>query len=462
MMMVDLGYLSITEAAAGFRRRDFSPVDLTRALLERIERLNPTLNAFVTITADRALAEARDAEARLVRGDDASPLLGIPVAHKDIYATDGIRTSAGSALLTDWSPDADATAVARWQAAGTVMLGKLITHEFAIGIQWPDEHFPPARNPWDTDRVPSGSSSGSGAALAAGLCMGATGSDTGGSIRGPSAFCALTGLKPTYGRASRAGVVTLAWSLDHVGPMARSALDCAHLLQSLAGYDPLDPASATAPVDDYVARIDEGVRGLRIGVPRRYFFDETTPEIEAAIEEALGVFRSLGAEVREVDIPSIEAASVGILILLVEAFAYHQDDLRARPELFGKVAGRLFRTGGLFTGGEYMQAQRLRSRLCDGLRSVFRDVDLLVAPVTAEPPTTFEEAYSAPRRRQSQTMPFNMTGSPALALPCGFTDSGLPLGMQIVGPAFGEALVLRAGHAYQRETDWHLRRPPVG
>jgi aspartyl-tRNA(Asn)/glutamyl-tRNA(Gln) amidotransferase subunit A len=252
--------------------------------------------------------------------------------------------------------------------------------------------------------------------------MGATGSDTGGSIRGPAAFCALTGLKPTYGRISRAGVVTLAWSLDHVGPMARSALDCAHLLQPLAGHDPLDPASATAPVDDYVARIDEGVRGLRIGVPRRYFFDEVTPEIEAAIEEALRLYRSLGAEVREIDIPSVEAANVGVLIMLVEAFAYHQDDLRTQPGLFGKVAGRMFRSGGLFTGGEYLQAQRMRSRLCEDLRAVFRDVDLLLAPVALEPPTTFEETYSAPRRRRSMTMPFNMTGSPALALPCRFTD----------------------------------------
>jgi aspartyl-tRNA(Asn)/glutamyl-tRNA(Gln) amidotransferase subunit A len=462
MTTIDLGYLSIAETAAGYRRRDFSPVEITRALLDRIERLNPTLNAFVTVTGERAMAEARDAEARLLRGDDRSPLLGIPVAHKDIVATAGVRTAAGSALLTGWSPEADATAVARWQAAGTVLLGKLITHEFAIGIQWPGEHFPPARNPWDTERVPSGSSSGSGAALAAGLCLGATGSDTGGSIRGPAAFCAICGLKPTYGRVSRAGVVTLAWSLDHVGPMARSAEDCALLLQPLAGHDPRDPASATAPVDDYTARIGDGVRGLRIGVPRRYFFEEVTPETAAAIEEALRLFRTLGAEVREVEIPSIEAANAGVLIMLVEAFAYHRDDLRDRPELFGKTAGRMFRAGSLFTGGEYVQAQRLRARLCEEMTAVFRDVDLLVAPVAPEPPTTFEETYGAPRRRRSLTMPFNLTGSPSLALPCGFTEGGLPLAMQIAGPAFGEALVLRAGHAYQRETDWHLRRPPIG
>jgi len=243
--------------------------------------------------------------------------------------------------------------------------------------------------------------------------------------------------------------------------MARSAYDCALLLQPIAGHDPADPASATAPVESYTARIEEGVRGLRIGVPRRYFFEEITSEVGAAIEEALDVFHSLGAEVRDVDIPSIEVADCGILIMLAEAFAYHQDDLRARPELFGRVAGNLFRTGGLFTAGEYLQAQRLRSRLRDDTAAVFREVDLLVAPSAAEPPTTFEEVYAAPRRRRNRTIPFNMTGNPALALPSGFTDSGLPLGMQIVGAPFAEALVLRAGHAYQKETDWHLRRPLV-
>src|SRR5215208_4755230 len=462
MTTVDLGYLSVAEAAAGFRRREFSPVDLTRSLLERIERLNPTLRAFVTVTAESALAEAREAETRLLRGDDASPLLGIPVAHKEIYDTAGVRTTAGSALFTDRVPARDAEAVARWRAAGTVQLGKLITHEFAIGIQWPNEHFPPARNPWDLQRIPSGSSSGSGAALAAGLCLGATGSDTGGSIRGPAAWCAITGLKPTYGRVSRAGVVTLAWSLDHVGPMARTAEDCALLLQPLAGYDPADPASANVPVSDYSARIEEGVRGLRIGVPRDgYFWDGLAPEVERALEEALDVFRSLGAEVRDLRIPSIDAADAGILIMLVEAFAYHQDDLRARPEKYGRVAGNLFRAGGMFTGGEYVQAQRLRARLCQDVVAAFREVDLFLCPASPEPPVTFETTYGAPRRVRNRTIPFNMTGSPALVQPCGFTEEQLPLGMQLVGPHFNEALVLRAAHAYQRETDWH-RRPPIG
>ena len=461
MTTVELSYASIAETGAAYRRREFSPVELTRSLLERVERLNPTLHTFVTVTPERALAEAREAEARLLRRDDDSPLLGIPVAHKDIYDTAGVRTAAGSALFSDRVPERDATAVARWQAAGTVLLGKLITHEFAIGIQWPNEHFPPARNPWNIEYVPAGSSSGSGAALAAGLCLGATGSDTGGSIRFPANNCAVTGLKPTYGRVSRVGVVTLAWTLDHVGPMARSAHDCALLLQPLAGHDPADPASATAPVEDYTARIEEGVRGLRIGIPRRYFYDDLDPEVERALAEALGVFRSLGADVRDVDIPSIEAAEAGLLIMLAEAFAYHRDDLRTRPEAYGRAAGNLFRTGGLFTAGEYLEAQRLRARLCAEVTALLREVDLLVTPVSPVPPATFEETYGSPRRTRSRTMPFNMTGSPALALPCGFTEGGLPLGMQLVGPHFNEALVLRAGHAYQRETDWHLRRPTV-
>jgi aspartyl-tRNA(Asn)/glutamyl-tRNA(Gln) amidotransferase subunit A len=461
MVATELSYLTIAEAGAAYRRREVSPVDLTRALLERIEQLNPTLDAFVTVTADRALAEARAAEGRLLRGEDAGPLLGIPIGHKDIIATAGVRTTAGSALLTDWTPDRDATVVTRLREAGTVTLGKLTTHEFALGMQRPGEHLPPARNPWDTERIPSGSSSGSGAALAAGLCLGATGSDTGGSIRGPAALCGITGLKPTYGRVSRAGVVTLAWSLDHIGPMARSAHDCALLLQAMAGHDAADPASAAAPVDAYTARIDDGVRGLRIGVPRRYFFEELQPDAERAVEEAIETFRALGADVRDVDIPSVEASAVNPLIMFVEAFAYHQDDLRRRPDRFGTGAGNLIMAGGLFTGGEYVQAQRLRRRVRDEVIALFGDVDLLITPVTDGPAPTFEESYAAPRRGRSRTALFNLTGCPALVQPCGFTKSGLPIGMQIGGAPFAEALALRAAHAYQQATDWHRRRPPL-
>src|SRR5256886_8406594 len=294
-MSDEIAYAAIAELGARYRKRDLSPVEVTQALLARIEKLDPILHAFVTLTADSALAEARsDQEAR--RRGDAGPLLGLPVAHKDIYLTRGVRTTGGSALLADWIPDEDATCVQRWRAAGTVQLGKLITHEFAFGLQFPGHRFPPAKNPWNLDHIPGGSSSGSGAALAAGLVTGATGSDTGGSIRGPAAFCGIVGLKPTYGRSSRAGVLTLSWTLDHTGPMARTVEDCAYLLQAMAGHDAADPASSRAPVDDYVSGLGRGIKGVRVGVPRNYFFEGIDPEVSRAFDESLAALRTHGHE----------------------------------------------------------------------------------------------------------------------------------------------------------------------
>jgi aspartyl-tRNA(Asn)/glutamyl-tRNA(Gln) amidotransferase subunit A len=457
-----LAYAGIAELGRLFRRKEISPVELVRTLLARIERLDPTLHCFVTLTAERALAEAQAAEARLQRGETASPLLGIPVGYKDIYATRGVLTTAGSAVLADWVPDADATCVTRLQQAGAVMMGKLITHEFAMGIQLPGHRFPAAKNPWNLEHMPGGSSSGSGAALAAGLLAGATGSDTGGSIRGPAAFCAIAGLKPTYGRVSRAGVVTLSWTLDHTGPMARTVEDCALMLQALAGHDPADPASSPRPVDDYVTPLGQGVRGLRVGVPRAYFFDGVDPEGAAAFEQAMRTLERLGATVREVEIPSIHTAPAFMVILLAEAFAYHERDLRERPRLFGDVLRERFQAGGLFTASEYVQAQRLRSRLRADMTDVLRTVDVLATTPMLGPAPSFVKAFDPgfgfPK---SNTAPFNVTGLPALALPCGFASSGLPLSLQIAGRAFDEATVLRVGHAYEQATDWHTRRPPV-
>src|SRR6266404_6375687 len=329
----ELCYEGIRELGGLFRRGALSPVDYATDLLGRVERLDKSLNAYVTVTAERALADARAAEASLKRGD-AGTLTGIPIAYKDLYATKGIRTTAGSAVLGDWVPDFDCTCVTRLQQAGMVMLGKLITHEFAFGIQFPGHRFPPARNPWNVDHIPGGSSSGSGAALAAGLTVGSLGSDTGGSIRGPAAFCGIAGLKPTYGRVSRAGVVTLSWTLDHTGPMARTAEDCAYLLHDMAGHDDADPASAARPVDDYVGALEGTVRGLRIGVPRNYFFDDVDAEIVRAFEEALGTLRKLGAEVHDLKIPTFDLSRSFFLILAAEAYAYHQNDLKAHPELY--------------------------------------------------------------------------------------------------------------------------------
>ena len=456
-----IAYATIRELGARYRARELSPVEVTRALLARIEKLDPVLHAFVTLTAERALADARAAEDALRRGDG-RPLLGIPVAHKDIYLTRGIRTTGGSALLADWVPDEDATCVRRWQEAGTILLGKLITHEFALGIQFPGHRFPPARNPWNRDHIPGGSSSGSGAALAAGLVTGATGSDTGGSIRGPAAFCGIAGLKPTYGRSSRAGVLTLSWTLDHTGPMARTVEDCAYLMQPLAGHDPADPASSRAPADDYVAALGRGVRGLRIGVPRDYFFEGVDPEVERAFEEAMATLRRLGAEVRDVEIPHIHDVGAFMVIMLTEAFSYHEADLRTRPELFGDVLREKLMIGGLFTAAEYVQAQRVRARLRAETAAVLREVDLLASPTAIVTAPSFATVWDPdfPFAR-SNMPPFNMTGLPALAVPCGFSAAGLPVSLQLAGRPFDEATVLRAGHAYEQATDWHRRRPPV-
>ena len=456
-----IAYATIRELGTRYRKRELSPVEVTRALLARIEKLDPALHAFVTLTPDRALADARAAEEALRRGDE-RPLLGIPVGHKDIYLTRGIRTTGGSALFADWVPDSDSTVGRRWQDAGTVLLGKLITHEFAFGLQFPGHRFQPARNPWNLDHIPGGSSSGSGAALAAGLLHGATGSDTGGSIRGPAAFCGITGLKPTYGRVSRAGVMTLSWTLDHTGPMARTVEDCAYLLQAIAGHDAADPASSTRPVDDYVGALDGSVRGLRIGVPRNYFFEDADTDNVRAFEDALGTLRKLGADVRDLQIPAFNLSRSFMLIMLSEAFAYHEQDLRLHPELYGEMLRERLLTGALVTGPEYVQAQRVRMQICADVAEVMKTVDVLATPTTPKTAPTFKTMYDPELAFPRTNMPpFNLTGQPTLALPCGLSASGLPLSLQLSGRAFEEATVLRLGHAYQRATDWHTRRPPV-
>ena len=461
MAAAELTDLGIAELGRRYRTRELSPVDVATAHLARIGRLDKTLGCYITVTADRALTDARAAEAS-IRSGSAGPLAGIPVAYKDLYATRGILTTAGSALLADWVPDHDSTCVSRLQRAGMVMLGKLITHEFAFGIQFPGHRFPPARNPWNPDHIPGGSSSGSGAALAAGLTVGALGSDTGGSIRGPAAFCGIVGLKPTYGRVSRAGVVTLSWTLDHTGPMARTVEDSALMLQVLAGHDPADPASSREPVEDYTAALGQGVRGLRVGVPRDYFFHDVKPEVADAIETAMGTLRRLGAEVRDVRIPSIWAAPAFMVIMLSEAFAYHARDLRERPDLYGEVLREKLMAGGLFTADEYVQAQRLRARLREDMHQALAEVDVLATPTTPGTAPSFQAVFDPnfPFAR-SNMAPFNMSGLPALALPCGFAPNGLPISLQLAGRPFDEATVLRAGHAYERATEWHLRRPPV-
>jgi len=460
MTTTDITNLTLADAATAIRAGDLSPVELTDALLDRIERLEPRLNAFITLTAESARAEARAAQDGA--GPD-GPLRGVPIALKDLFDTAGVRTTGGAKIHRDRVPLRDATVVERLRAAGAVCLGKLNMHEFAYGVSNDNPHYGPARNPWDTERIPGGSSGGSGVAVAAGLCLGALGSDTGGSIRIPASLCGIAGLKPTYGRVSRAGALPLSWSMDHVGPMARTVRDCALLLAAIAGHDPRDPASAAEPVPDYLADLETGARGLRVGLPRRYFYDQVHDEVLAAVEAAADLLRSEGAEVRDVDIEGIEhAGAAGATILVAEASAYHQKTFRERPEDYGDDVRLRLLMGELYPATAYINAQRLRGTLRDAFLATLADVDILLAPstpITAPPIAAFTTDIRANLTRF--TTPINLVGFPSLALPCGFDAQGLPIGMQLIGRPFDEALVLRAGRAYERATDWHTRRPPV-
>ena len=456
---------SIAEAGALFRARKLSPVELAKDCLARIARLDLDLHAFVAVTEDRALADARAAEARQMRGELRGPLDGVPFAHKDIVGTAGIATTGCSRVLRDNVPDSDSFAAARLRDAGTVLLGKLTTHEFALGGPSFDLPWPPARNPWDTARFTGGSSSGSGAAVAAGLVLGATGSDTMGSIRSPAHFCGITGLKPTYGLVGRSGVLPLAQSLDHVGPMARSAEDCAVLLEAMAGPDPDDPASSGRNARGVHAGLGEGVRGLRIGVIRRFHETDNraSPATLTNLEAALGVFRELGAEVGDVTLsPLGDWHAVAATIMIVEAHAIHAPWLRERPEDYGALFRERVLLGAAIGSEHYLVAQRRRRALCAEMEDAFRRFDLLV---TIAQPGEAPPIEAAPRwgvfELGSLPAPFNVTGSPAVALGTGFGAGGMPTGMQIAGPAFADALVLRAAHAFQQATEWHRRWPAM-
>lgn len=462
MQATQLHDLTLSDAAALVRARRVSPVELTRAMLARIERLDSQLISYITVTAEAALAAAEQAE-QAARADDERPLLGVPLALKDLFDTAGVRTTGGAKILAERIPQRDATAVARLRQAGAVLLGKLNMHEFAFGVSTANPHFGICRNPWDPSRVPGGSSGGSGAALAAGLCFGSLGSDTGGSIRIPAALCGITGLKPTYGRVSRAGVLPLSWSLDHAGPMARTVRDVALLLTVIAGHDPADPASATVPVPDFTAGLEDGVGGLRIGLPRAYFYEQLEDDVAQAVEAAVAALRAEGAEVREVTVPHLDVAAAAFApIISAEAAAYHQRWLRERPQDYGEDVRQRLSQGLLYPAVDYVNAQRARRRVMDGFLQVLAEVEVLLTPtVPVTAPPIPGPAVATPNPLTRCTFPVNLTGLPALSLPCGFDRQGLPVGLQIIGRPFDEATVLRVGHAYQRLTDWHARRPPI-
>jgi aspartyl-tRNA(Asn)/glutamyl-tRNA(Gln) amidotransferase subunit A len=459
----DLGFLGIAALTGRLARRELSPVELCQALLARCARLEPRLNAFITLEPERILADAAAAERELAAGRARGPLHGVPVAVKDLCWTRGERTTGGSRVLADFVPDADASVVGRLRAAGAIVFGKTNTPEFAYG-PLDAYHYGVTRNPWDPARFPGGSSMGAAAALAAGLVPGALGSDTGGSIRHPAHWSGVTGLKPTYGRVPLAGVVALATSLDHVGPMARSAEDAALLLAAIAGHDPADPTSVDAPVADYAAELGRPVRGLRVGVPRPYFWDALPADIGRAVESALAELGRLGLVLRDVAIPEWEAAVAASAVLIrCEAAAEYRTVLAERSgDLIPQVRERL-EAGHATPAPDYVDALRAGARLTHALGRLFQTVDLLALPGRDQVAPLMDEGGRHSHRISPRNFcsPLNIARVPALTFPCGFSPEVLPIGLQLVGRHWDESALLRVAHAYQQATDWHARRPPL-
>ncbi len=455
-------FLTIAEAGRLIAHRKLSPVELTKALLKRIETVDPTLNAFLLVTGQKALTAARAAEKAVMAGRT-GPLLGIPVAYKDIYETAGVRTTAHSRILLDNVPKHDAETVRRLHDAGTIMLGKLATHEFAIGGPATDLPWPPARNPWDTRRFTGGSSSGSGAAVAAGLALGALGSDTGDSIRLPAAFCGIAGLKPTPGLVSRRGVIPLAPSLDTAGPMAWTAEDCAILLDALAGHDPADPASVAVPVGGYAKGIEAPIKGLRVGLVRRFFEHDApaSPEVLRMMAEAVRLFRSLGCKVEDAVLPPVQDYNgVGRVIISSEAYAMHEATLRTRLPDYSRVFRIRVLAGALIRAADYIAAQRRRTDLIGATADAFKRFDVLIyPPVPDAAPLLAEQRPDDGFARPLITTVANVAAVPSIVVCGGFTATGLPLGLEIMGPAWSDGLVLRVGHQFERAAGLRDRRP---
>ncbi len=454
-------FTTISELGARLRRREVCAVEITRACLSRIELLNPSLNAFITVMAESALTEAARTDEEIGRGEWRGALHGIPIALKDLIDTAGVRTTAASALYKERIPEADAEVVRRLRQAGAVILGKNNLHEFAYGGSSIVSFFGEVHNPWDVGRIAGGSSGGSAAAVVAGMACAAIGTDTAGSIREPAALCGCVGLKPTYGRVPSRGVIPLSVSLDHVGPLTACVADAAVVLQAIAGYDSGDVGSVDVPVADYVSAVSEGAKGLRVGVLREYFFDDLDAEVAAAVEQALRVVRALGAETREVriDVPTDRALQAA------ESWAVHAESVARSPELYQAETVRRIRTGEKVTAAEYIQRRRELEEARRSVRAVFADVDLLVTPATPMAAPAIAELKANPEalrpaeiRLLRNTRPFNVWGLPAISVPCGFTQSGLPIGLQIAGPHWREDLVLRLARTYEQATAWRGRR----
>lgn len=465
----DPATLTLKRASDLIRRGDLSPIALTEACLRRIDRYDSALNAFITIMRDEALAAARTLEREQLSGRWRGPLHGIPIALKDNIDTAGVRTTAASGVFSDRVPSEDAEVVTRLKNAGAILLGKLNLHEFALGGTSAVSHFGAVHNPWALDHHPGGSSGGSGAAVAADLCVAALGTDTAGSVRIPASACGIVGFKPTYGRVSNRGTIPMAWTLDHVGPMCKTVEDAAILLGVMAGFDNLDPSSVDVPVADYAGAVGAPTASLRLGVPTAGFFENLDPEVAAALDAALGVLGELTAGVRDVDVP---AAGSVMDIWNPEIYAYHEPWITTSPELYQDSTRRLIEQASATDAWVYADAHRRVDRLRRDIGQVFADVDLLITPTRRTPPGLIvpatppanagaDGAPSGGSGALNNTAAFNIYGLPTISVPCGFTGDGLPIGLQISGAHFAEATVVALAHAYEQATDWHRRTPSL-
>lgn len=469
-MSKDFYYLTALELGTLLRKREVLAAEIVETMLERIQSLNPHLNAYLTVMAEEALSVARRCDVELAAGEDRGPLHGIPVAVKDLYDTAGTRTTCGSKILAGRVPERDATTVARLRDAGAVIIGKTNLNEFACGVTSTNAHYGDVFNPWDLSCTPGGSSGGSAAAVAAGLCTMATGTDTGGSIRIPAALCGIVGFKPSFGRISCHGIMPLSWEQDHPGTMARTVQDAALMLSAMAGWDVADPVTARRPVPDYAGALADGISGWRVGLDRQYALQGISDEVRDAFEQSLETLISLGAEVVDVQVPGLsDGISAGLVIWNAEATAVHEEWLQTRLEDYGPRVGARLGNGFSVTGIEYARAQRARRQLERNLQLLFEDVDLLATPMCAIGAPLQGAGQVVVGGQEFDVLPaltrysrvFNLTGLPAISVPCGFTAEGLPIGLQLVGPSFGESAVLRAAYAFEQAVESPEYQPPL-
>jgi len=467
MTKPDLSVLNISTALAQLRRRDYSALELTETCLKRIQRLNPTINAFITLTPELAVQGAMQADlliGRLPPNLSELDLLGIPVGIKDMFDVAGVPTTAGTKFFSEKPPSEDAQVVRSLKSSGAVILGKTNTHEIALGVTGVNPHYGPVRNPWDLARITGGSSSGSAAAVAAGMCLAAIGTDTGGSIRIPAALCGVVGFKPTYGRVSARGVVPLSWNLDHIGTITRTVRDAARMLSVMAGFDPHDPSSVNVPLDDPLLRLDDSARNWRIACAAGEYIEVSETDVMESLETAAQTFRSMGAQIEKVDMSWLsDLALANGRMTQADGAAYHQDRLREHPDWFGADVLQRLQNGAALTSCEYVMARKTQMDSSRRFEMFFEKYDLLLLPTTPISAPLIEEtgAIEAARSLTRFTSPFNLTGLPAISVPCGFSTTGLPFGLQIVSKHWAEEKVLQAGYAYEEATEWHNHHPNV-